>query len=188
MVHTLIEEWKDIPGFEGIYSASTFGNIKSYPKSYKTGRGYIRNKPEEFIIGEGLSQKGYKRVNLSGKIYMVHRIVALTWIPNVDVNRNQINHIDCNKLNNYVNNLEWVTNQENRDHAIANDLVMRRDKNCSFQKLSSHDIDIIEDLYYNKQMPQREIAEQYGVGQQTISRVLLHRDSSFLRGIYGSKT
>ena len=75
----------------------------------------------------GLSKKGYEKISLKipnegTKPFQVHRIVAMTFIPNPE-NKPQVNHIDGCKTNNHVYNLEWVTNDENRNHAIINDLL-----------------------------------------------------------------
>lgn len=58
----------------------------------------------------------------SKKRLYAHRLVALAYIPNNNRNKNQINHKDGNKLNNNVENLEWVTQKENQQHALTNDL------------------------------------------------------------------
>lgn len=72
-----------------------------------------------------LTNKGYKDgcifINGKRKHLSIHRTVALLYVPNPD-NLPQVNHIDGNKLNNHYTNLEWVTNQQNRTHAIENGL------------------------------------------------------------------
>lgn len=64
-----------------------------------------------------ISSSGYKFVRIGKKSYPLHRVVASTFIPNPE-NKPQVNHIDGNKTNNAVSNLEWVTNQENVQHAV----------------------------------------------------------------------
>jgi hypothetical protein len=61
------------------------------------------------------------RVELKGKLYSIHRLVALAFIPNIE-NKPQINHKDGNKLNNHFTNLEWVTNKENHRHKMEHGL------------------------------------------------------------------
>jgi len=61
---------------------------------------------------------GYLRVELSGKKYLLHRLLATAFIPNPDA-KPQVNHKDGNKTNNRLDNLEWVTRSENQEHAYA---------------------------------------------------------------------
>jgi len=72
-----------------------------------------------------LTNKGYKTfrssVNNVKKHISIHRAVAILYVPNHD-NKPQVNHIDGDKLNNHYTNLEWVTNKQNRNHAIENGL------------------------------------------------------------------
>ena len=98
----LMELWKDIPGFEGLYKANVYGQIKSL----------YTNK----ILKSNLCNNGYWGLTLCKnkikKRYNVHRLVALTFIDNPN-NYPIVNHIDGNKQNNNVNNLEWCTQKHN---------------------------------------------------------------------------
>ncbi len=77
---------------------------------------------KEWITYGSNSRRGYKRIKLFNKEYLAHRIIAETFIPNPE-NKPQVNHIDGNKTNNDVSNLEWVTSSENRRHAFDTGLA-----------------------------------------------------------------
>ena len=110
--------------------------------------------------------KGYLRVHIAGKMYFVHRLVAEKYVPNPD-NKPQVNHKDGNKLNNNADNLEWVTNQENRDHAIYNGLHLQGE-DCSWSKLTTKAVDFIrEHTEYNS----RELSEMFGVSPSHIRNI-----------------
>ena len=108
------EIWKDVKGYEGLYQASNFGNIKSLYKH--NGTNYRILKPR--INRQGYYQVGlYKPSQKHPTTFTVHKIIGLTFISNKN-NYTQINHLDGNKLNNHVNNLEWCDAKINNLHRI----------------------------------------------------------------------
>lgn len=118
------EIWKDIPSYEGYYQVSSIGNFRSLPRMVKYKNNGMRNYPAKSLLTE-TTKDNYQRIVLMKEgikvRYQAHRLVALTFIPNPD-NKPFINHIDGNKSNNAVSNLEWCTASENVCHAIRTGL------------------------------------------------------------------
>ena len=118
------EIWKDIPNYEGLYQASNLGRIKSIQYFNHTNNKIY---PRDKILKPILNEKGYCRVDLSKsrkiKRHRVHRLVAETFIPN-PYNLLEVNHIDGNKQNNKVNNLEWCSHSYNMKEACKLGLVI----------------------------------------------------------------
>lgn len=114
------EIWKDIKNYEGLYQISNYGIVKSLERvivdSYCTR--IIKGKILKSTNHNGKQPYRYVSLSKNGVIEkaFMHRLVAQTFIPNPD-NKPQVNHIDGNVLNNYIENLEWVTNAENTQHA-----------------------------------------------------------------------
>lgn len=103
--------------------------------------------------------KGYPRVIIGGKKYFVHRLVAEKYIPNPE-NKPQVNHIDGNKENNKVENLEWVTAHENRQHAINYGL-----------QWSNFSLDDIRYIKNHSEIKTQELADKFNVSYNCIDRV-----------------
>ena len=149
-------------------------------KQYKDTPYYITEDGKIFSNGKELStfltNKGYKSfrgcVNSVRKHISIHRAVALLYVPNPN-NLPQVNHIDGDKLNNHYTNLEWITNQENRNHAIENGLhcVGIDTYNC---KLSEDDVKYIRENYIAKhpEFSGAALSKKFGVNSAQISRIV----------------
>lgn len=126
------EIWKDMKRFENLYQISNTGKIRSLTHN-------IILKPSIIAYRKGKNKDGYKVVNIKGKIYYIHRLVAEEFIANPN-RLPQINHIDGNKLNNNIENLEWCTNSENMLHAYRIGLIKQNNKKISIKQKEWRDI------------------------------------------------
>lgn len=152
----MMENWKPVVGYEGLYEVSDSGKVFSL----------ISNK----CIDSGLTTREYKRVCLSAagkkRFHHVHRLVAEAFIPNPE-NMTQVNHIDGNKQNNHVSNLEWCDNSQNQKHAYDTGLKKR--------KLSPVDRNFICENYIpgDRRYGTRALARMFNVSQPAIRQVLV---------------
>lgn len=161
------EIWKDIPGLEGKYQASNFGNIKRLA--------YVKNKKNpvnvpEYIVEQRL-HKGYMYAfhGVRGVTPIVHRLVALAFIPNPE-NKKTVNHIDGNKLNNNLSNLEWSTHSEQMQHASQHSLLEVRGAPKFSKEFKKEVLD-----YYNNldtKIPPKELGKLYGMSERTAWRII----------------
>lgn len=110
------EIWKDIKDYEGLYQISNLGRVKSLEKV--TYHGSIVRRRPEMIMKQRLTKRGYLEIilckNSIQRIFKVHRLVAEAFISNDDpTNKTTINHKDECKINNYAENLEWMSPYDN---------------------------------------------------------------------------
>lgn len=122
------EIWKDIPDYEGIYQASNYGRIRTAPnKTTFTQRHGIRHWKSRIMSGRGNNLKTGKRVGLwkDGKVkdWLVARLVAITFLGKPTKEANTVNHKNGNRLDNRIENLEWLSIGDNVRHAFENDLI-----------------------------------------------------------------
>ncbi len=130
MVYYIMEEWRVIHDFPN-YSVSNFGNVKN-------------NKTNNLFRLK--TKNGYQNVtlinNLIKKNFRVHRLVALEFIPNPE-NKPEVNHLDKNKLNNNINNLEWNTHLENCQHKSIG-LIYKSNRNKPIYRLDKNSEKVLE--------------------------------------------
>ena len=114
-----IEIWKDVIGYEGLYQVSNLGNVKRVNSFLGVNKKYLNG----YFLKPLDNGKGYLRIKLTknneSKRIMLHRIIACSFIDNPN-NKKVVNHIDFNKKNNSISNLEWCSQKENVNHAVAN--------------------------------------------------------------------
>lgn len=161
------EIWRGIENFRGLYEASSLGRVRSLPRG---PRGKHR------IIGSR-GQRGYMKVTLSKQgihhHFNTHTIIADAFLPKPETSKELcVNHIDGNKGNNIIQNLEWVTYKENSAHALRTGLSPRGE-NSKAAKLTDENVLAIREKYRNTEA--RELAEEYGVGVLAIRRIVRGR-------------
>ena len=117
------EVWKAVTGYKNYYEVSNLGNVRSVTRTMERIHWGTISKYTKLGVplNPYMHTKGYQKVDLTkdgekNKLY-VHRLVALAFIENAK-NKPQVNHKNGIKTDNNVDNLEWVTNTENRQHAI----------------------------------------------------------------------
>ena len=159
----VMEEWKDIKGYEGRYQVSSMGRVKSNLKHQGTN---------ERILKSLLCGSEYHRVGLCKKLelkcLLIHRLVAIAFIPNPK-NKPQVNHKNGIKKDNRIDNLEWVTCSENHKHAFATGLKtgVRGEKN-HLAKLNDFQVRVIKK---SEGLKHKELAKIFNVSYFAIKSI-----------------
>ena len=169
----MTEVWIPVKGYEGLYEVSNLGEVKSLPKISGTCM-----RQEKILSKNRLSKDGYIRVALAknGKPheFKVHKIVAEHFVPNLQ-NKETVNHIDGNKLNNRIDNLEWADRHEQLIHAYKLELKkpMRGRLSCN-AKLSEDDVRYIRKHYKRNSTEFGTVAlsKKFGVTDRVIGLVV----------------
>jgi hypothetical protein len=169
----MIEKWKDISGFEGKYQISNIGRVRSLDRitNNRQFKGAIKT-PQ-------ISNTGYYRVHLctenrKTKPFSIHRLVATHFLPSIG-GKNVVNHIDGDKLNNRLDNLEWVTISENTKHSYDTGLqIMGRSEKNPASKYTEGQIREVKKLS-KMNYSRKHISEATGVSRAMIHSVLKNK-------------
>ena len=156
------EIWKIIDGYSN-YEVSNFGRIRR--KNGKIRKTQIHYKGYELIT--------LRNDNGERKTLKVHRLVAKAFVHNPK-NLPQVNHKDCNKLNNKADNLEWCNNSYNQKHAFSNNLQNNKGEKNPRHKLS--EVDVINLLQKGKYDTYENIAKDYGVSKSAIASIFKNKN------------
>lgn len=152
--------WKDIPGYEGFYQASIFGDIRSIDRKVRQHKNTQLKRSK--ILSPAIDRSGYLQCALSCQnilvSFKVHQLIARTFKPNLN-NYPEINHRDKNKLNNHISNLEWCTHAYNMRH--------------SCKKLYLYQDWDIYDKYKFRGVKVKELALEYNVHRCTIQKAII---------------
>lgn len=170
------EEWRDIPGYEGIYQVSNLGKVRSLTRKVwnytKPGRILKPHKKPN-----GYFYVGLRNGNMSEKHAYIHRIVAMVFIPNPD-NLPEVNHKNFDKSDNRVENLEWTTSQGNKAHFRASQYAKAADEkkrriltNKSIQYIVDHKDDVCS--LYDKGFSIQEVAHKVKIGRDMVRDILV---------------
>jgi len=138
------EEWKEVKGYEGRYSISNHGRVRSHERTYLKDGG-TKQKTYGRLLKNRINKYGYDSCIFSMcnkiKSFGVHRLVAEAFIENPK-NKPQVNHKDSNRANNHIDNLEWATSKENNYHAHKYGFADNNSK-----KLKWGQVDLIREMY-----------------------------------------
>lgn len=169
---------KDIPGFEGRYAVTEDGRVWAYKKNrihrlsgtiytHYQARWLTPDKMRDGYLRYTLRNAKGDRLRISG-----HRLVALTYIKNPRA-LNCVNHIDSDRANNSVENLEWCTHKENSMHMVAVGHSQQGARHHN-SKLTESMVKQIRIDYKEKHYQTKYLAKKYGVYISTIQKIVTH--------------
>lgn len=159
------EEWRPIAGYEGSYEVSNLGRVRSLDRVVCGRNGIVPGK----ILSPRVASNGYLRVTFHhhGKDISIHRLVLSAFVGD-PLPAMVANHINGNKADNRIINLEWCTQLQNSKHARVNGLV-GSNRGMKWKQLSANKVREIRKKYGT--VKTADLAKQFNVSQNTISRV-----------------
>ena len=135
------------------------------------------------LVENKIDPSGYVRVTIGGKRKRLHRWMAEAFLPNPE-NKKCVNHIDGNKTNNHVSNLEWSTHKENNDHAVEMGLTGRHCETHSQAQLTNKQVlEIVAKWNSGKYKYRSHLAKEYNVDRNVVEKILRGDRWSKLTGI-----
>lgn len=178
-----MEQWKPIPGFEGKYEVSNIGNVRSLTRKQKVYTDfhghYVRTRQGKMMVCSD-DKDGYKRIGLYDEnairhTYHVHRLMLLAFVGKPEKADMQCNHKDGVKFNNTLDNLEWVTQSQNRQHSYDIGLESQVGSKNARSKLTE---DIVVEARMRHAIGESDVqslAKDYGIKYRSMWNVLTGR-------------
>lgn len=175
------EQWCDIKGFEKFYEISSYGRVRRKNCTRKIKKG-TRNLKES-ILKPSDNGKGYLKIMLTDEetkkrhSFFIHHLVIIHFVGEKTGDKTQVNHIDGEKKNNHVSNLEWVSPKENVNHFFQN-----TNKKITRKHLSEDEKAYIRKYYKprDKEFGLNQMCEKFGVARDTISKIARDRGKNEL--------
>lgn len=175
------EVWKDVIGYETFYQVSNFGNVRSLDRVVNKLNGIFYMRKGKLCV-QSKSNLGYMTVGFTvnnKKVNKyVHRLVAEAFITNMN-DYPQVNHIDCDKTNNRMYNLEWCTNSQNHIHASKNGLnklhlhrVAYSGEENGRALLTKEQVLEIKQKYIPYKYSAKKLSKDYNVSESCITHIL----------------
>lgn len=176
------EIWEPISGYEGKYIVSNMGRVRSLPFKVYSGSGRYREvRPK--ILKQSSCGHGYSKVNLSGKTFKVHTLVATAFLTKPDLlgfHGATVNHKNGVKTDNRLVNLEWISMKENLKHARETGLNKLKGVGNGASKLTNLDI-LFTNVAYDLGHTMTSISHELGVCVTVVSRVIKRKSWKHLR-------
>lgn len=170
-----MEVWKDIKELQCLYKINEYGIVVKR-------NGKIKPNQDN---GKGYKQL-YVQINNKRKVFYIHRLVAEYFIPN-PLNLKEVNHIDGDKSNNHIKNLEWISRIDNMKHASKNGLI-RMGENSGKNKLTEKQVLAIRRLYkLNPNFNKLKVSIKLGVQYATIYKIIKNQKWKYLENPQWSK-
>lgn len=171
------EIWKRVIGYEEFYKVSSLGRILRIPKKVTNNFGTFISK--EIILKGSISMKGYVKQTLTKNnkqhTLLVHRLVAEAFIQNPE-GKPMVNHINGIKDDNRLENLEWVTDSGNMQHALRTKLLIPRNgSDIYFSKFTTEEVKLIKYKFHIENISITNLSEMLDCNRRTIADIIKER-------------
>ncbi|WP_052253431.1 NUMOD4 domain-containing protein [Staphylococcus shinii] len=171
------ETWKDIEGYEDLYTISDHGQIKR--KSRELLIDGVTRRLDEKVLKNFKGTLGYMHVNLykngKPKQFKIHRLMMTAFVDK-PIDKNIINHIDGDKSNNLLKNLEWCSHKENSIHAYNTGLAKGgKGEENSQSRLTEKDVLNIRELYATGTFTQKELGLKFNISREQARDIINYK-------------